>query len=182
MRWVVWLCALAGCGRFGFNPHGSDDDDQDVVDAAADAPRDAEPDGQAHVCAASYTLTVGASKVRVAGPATWLEAEHACEADGFGMHLIQIYNFTDQQKIEGFLDPAPAAWVGISDRKTDNTFLRVIGGLPSYLPWAMGEPNFTGPGCVILDPIARDYIDGDCNQSLMYVCECDLMPVDPTTF
>jgi hypothetical protein len=175
------MCMLAGCGRYGFDPGrgGSGDGGVDALDL--DAPG-AMVDGAGFDCAQTYTLTVNTSKVRIAGPDTWLNGEAACAADGLGHHLVEIANFVDQQKIEGFLGAAPAAWVGLSDRKAENVFLKVIGGLPAYLPWSAGQPSFPGPGCVILDPVAREYHDGDCAQSLKYVCECDGISEDPSTY
>jgi hypothetical protein len=188
VRWIIASFALIGCGRFGFDPQGvaskaSPDGPSGPVDAphmdgAVDAPIDAAP-----ACAASYTLIAGTSKYRLgAAVASWPNAEAACEADGVGMHLPVIEDFVEQQKIEGFLGAAPAGWVGASDRKTDNVFLHVIGGGEPYLPWGATYPSFVGPGCVIVDPVARTYRDGDCAQSLAYVCECDQIPVDPTSY
>jgi hypothetical protein len=193
VRWVIAIFALIGCGRFGFDPEGvaskTNTDapsgpldtaiDARSIDAAIDTPIDA----ASAVCAASYTLIAGTSKYRNGTASTsWTNAEAACEADGVGMHLPVIANFVEQQKIEGFLGAAPAGWVGASDRKTDDVFLHVIGGGEPYLPWGATYPSFVGPGCVILDPVARTYRDGDCAQSLAYVCECDLIPVDPTSY
>lgn len=174
---------LAGCGRLGFDEaRVGADGAVDGFDPDGKSP-DAMPDAAGFAgCPASYTFTLNTSKLRIGGPDTWLGAELACESDGIGMHLVEIANFVDQQVIEGDLGAAPAAWVGLSDRKTENMFLRVIGGLPSYLPWATGEPSFVGPGCVILDPVAREYSEGDCSQMLAYVCECDGISANPTTY
>jgi hypothetical protein len=193
VRWVIASFALIGCGRFGFDPQGvatkTNSDapsgpldtaiDARAIDAAIDARIDAAPPA----CAASYTLIAGTSKYRNGATSTsWTNAEAACEADGFGMHLPVIGDFVEQQKIEGFLGAAPSGWVGASDRKTDTVFLHVIGGAEPYLPWGATYPSFVGPGCVILDRVARTYRDGACTQSLPYVCECDLIPVDPTSY
>ena len=188
MRWVIASVALIGCGRFGFDPQGvasKTNPDASSADTSIDAPRaiDAAIDAFAPACAASYTLIAGASKYRNGTASeSWLAAEAACEADGIGMHLPVIQNFVEQQKIENFLGAALAGWVGASDRKADDVFLHVTGGGEPYLPWGPSFPSFVGPGCVILDPVARTYRDGDCTQSLPYVCECDQIPVDPTSY
>jgi len=181
------IVALIGCGRFGFDPQqvASKTNPDAPLELSNDAPKviDAPPDAFEPGCAASYTLIAGTSMYRLAPTsAAWLDAEAACEADGVGMHLPVIQNYLEQKMIESFLDPAPAAWVGVSDRKTDDSFLHVTGGGESYLPWGATFPSFVGPGCVILDPVARTYRDGDCSQSLPYVCECDQISVDPTSY
>lgn len=181
------MFALIGCGRFGFDPQDvatKTNPDATSPDTNLDAPGiDGAIDASPPPCAASYNLTAGTSKYRVgAASSSWLNAETACEADGVGMHLTVIANIVEQQKIENFLGAAPAGWVGASDRKTDNVFLHVIGGGEPYLPWGATYPSFVGLGCVILDPVARTYRDGDCTQSLSYVCECDQIPADPTSY
>ena len=133
-------------------------------------------------CAATYNLISSTSRYRVAPADTWVNAEKACEADGFGMHLVLIANYAEQQKIEGYVGGTALSWVGISDRKTNDTFLDVSGAAATYLPWAATYPSFAGPGCVILDPVSRNYTDGDCTQALAYVCECDLLAADPTSY
>jgi Lectin C-type domain len=183
------MLALIGC-RFGFDPTavsnktGADAPSGAPPDTKLDAPADSVAiDAPLPACAASYNLVAGTSKYRLgAGSTSWLNAETACEADGVGMHLTVIANFVEQQKIEGFLGAAPAGWVGASDRKTDTVFLHVTGGGEPYLPWGATYPSFAGPGCVILDPVARTYRDGDCAQSLPYVCECDQIPADPASY
>jgi Lectin C-type domain len=184
------MFALIGCGRYGFDPQevatktNPDATSGSPPDTKLDAPGiDGAIDAALPACAASYNLVAGTSKYRLgAASDSWLNAETACEADGVGMHLTVIANFVEQQKIENFLGAALAGWVGASDRKTDNVFLHVIGGGEPYLPWGAGYPSFVGPGCVILDPVARTYLDGDCTQSLPYVCECDQIPADPTSY
>jgi hypothetical protein len=187
------LFVLSACGRLGFESteQVSADANEPLVTATrgtldngignvlVDAPQ---LDAPALVCAASYTLVAGTSFYRVGAATSWTEAEAACESDGVGMHLAVIADFVEQQKIEGFVGGMLDTWIGVTDRKTDNTFLDVTGGATTYLPWAANFPNFAGAGCVFLDPAARKYHDGACTQLLEYVCECDLVAADPASY
>jgi hypothetical protein len=95
--------------------------------------------------------------------------------------LILIDNFADQVKIEGFIDPE-SAWIGLSDRKVDMAFVQVTGSLPTYAMWGAGQPSFLGPGCVMLEPVSRTYIDADCSTLEKYVCACDGIAADQSAY
>jgi hypothetical protein len=77
-------------------------------------------------------------------------------------------------------------WVGLSDRVTDGNFLDVMNeklGGNVYLPgWEGGDPSFAGPGCVKFTPSSRLFLDQDCTTQVAYVCECDGVPAEPSSF
>jgi hypothetical protein len=73
-------------------------------------------------------------------------------------------------------------WIGISDRISENIFLRVTGGSTPFFNWNGGQPNGRGAqNCVAMT--ANDvWHDEECDQAEDYICECDGMEPDPTAF
>jgi hypothetical protein len=173
--------ALPGCGRIGLNDVPKDA----AVDAAA--PDTAIPDAiDASVidpCAPTYTTMIGQSYYRFSGtPTSWDIAEHACEADGRGSHLVVFGGTLEMNKVEEMVS-GTELWVGVTDRVTDGTFLDVMGELPAFLPgWQAMDPSFAGPGCVKFNPSSRLIHDQDCMTQVAYVCECDGVLARPSSF
>lgn len=171
--------ALQSCGRIGLN---------DLVpkDAAADAVPDTAIDARAiDPCAATYTTMIGQSYYRFSGtPTSWDIAEHACETDGRGSHLVVFGSSLEMNKVEEMVQGTPL-WVGFTDRVGEGTFYDVMNEpLQSvYLPgWEAGDPSFAGPGCVEFTPSSRLFHDQDCATQVAYVCECDGVLADPSSF
>jgi hypothetical protein len=175
VRWVPVLVALAGCGRIAFRDAPADA----RVDAIVDAPDANEP---IVPCADSYTATASGSqsRYRLALANTWLNAEHACEADGRGMHLVVI-DPVERNGVEG-IAMGMVIWVGLSDRVTDGTVLAVTGGPPEDAPWDSGGPTLAGPGCVEFNPSSRTIRDVACDTLVPYICECDEIPAQPSSY
>jgi predicted small lipoprotein YifL len=171
VRCLLVIALVAGCGRFGF---------RDAPDAAVDAPPDIAVDAAA--CGPGYDKQLGGlSRYRLAGPDTWDHAERACEADGYGAHLIVFDDVVEMQMSETFENTA--FWIGLSDRIVDNTFLRVIGGVATFTPsWTAGAPSLAGPGCVAFNPPSRTIQDAPCSVVASYVCECDGRPAQPGSY
>jgi len=174
VRWLPILVVTAGCGRIAF---------RDMPDAAGDVAANAiDADEAIAPCAASYTATYGQSRYRLVPAAeTWDSAEHACEVDGRGMHLVLLDDSPERGAIEN-LAMGTVIWVGLTDRLTDGTFLNVTGTMPLFTPWQNNDPSRVGPGCVQFDPSARTYHDVACTTTLAYVCECDEIPANPGSF
>jgi Lectin C-type domain len=195
VRWVALIAVLAGCGRYGFDRTldmtGLDDaalddagpDDGRNDDARLDgatSPGDGAQDGVAAICPTQYSFAIGSSRYRLGGQTTWTAAEASCEADGAGIHLVVIDAASEMTALAA-LSGGSRTWVGISDRKTDNVFLRVIGGVAPYLPWRSGDPSQGGSACAAWDP-PSEYRDESCGQGRQYICECDGIPADPTAY
>ena len=139
-------------------------------------------DGVAIACQSQYTFAIGASRYRVVGGQTaWPAAEASCEADGAGMHLAVLDSAAEMTALAALSGNA-RTWVGVSDRKTDDVFLRVIGGAATFLPWRPGDPSQAGPACAAWDPQPGQYRDEQCTQGRQYVCECDGIPADPAAY
>ena len=149
-------------------------------DAAADAAIDAGID--ATLCPGGYIdLGVPGSRYRIgAAAAPWLQAERDCEddSDGAATHLLVLDDAAELAAI----DPrVTQAWIGLSDRRTENDFLAVTGGHPLFQPWGAGEPNDQfGEDCAEIDgPVINDE---ECNNQQLFVCECDGRAADPATY
>lgn len=169
------IVALIGCGRIDFPRLPNDA----AIDAVPDAPPDVDV---IDPCAATYTTMIGQSYYRFSATgAGWDAAEHACEADGRGSHLVVFDNPVERNMVEGMV-MSTVIWVGVTDRVTDGNFLTVMGEQPSLLPWQNMDPSFPGPGCVQFDPSSRLNHDQDCSTQVAYVCECDGIPARPSSY
>ena len=172
-------------------PIGDAQDEDSISEDAArlvDAPPDVAPpdmappdmapvDAPPTVCPGSYSLVSGQTNpYRLAmTPTDWVSAEAACAADGPGIHLIVMNDSGEHLALTTFT--SQSIWMGTSDRITEGTFLSVTGGVTPFLPWAGGEPSVDD--CVYLNLSAYT---GMCTMSRKYVCECDGLPPDPSTF
>lgn len=178
MRWFAHAVAavvgglLGGCGRIDFRSMPAVDAAlPDAVDASVIDP-----------CAATYVM-IGQSSYRfTATPAEWDVAEHACELDGRGSHLVVFNNTLEMNKIEDMVSNT-VIWVGVTDRVTDGKFLDVMDELPAFLPqWQSMDPSLPGPGCVQFNPSSRLIHDQPCITQVAYVCECDGIPALPASY
>jgi hypothetical protein len=177
---LIIALAAAGCGRFDFH--------EIPIDAAVDAVPDAPPDAAA--CGAGYALQSSTepslSRYRLGTATDWLTAEHACEADGTGAHLIILDESLEMNALEAFFNNADTqVWIGYSDLVVDGTFKFVTSDMTAFLPgWSGGNsmPSHPGPGCVAFDPASRQITDGPCEVALAYACECDGIAVVPANY
>jgi hypothetical protein len=167
--------AQAGCGRIDF--HSAPPAADAAIDAAPDGPTGPEP------CAATYTTMIGQSYYRfTATGASWDVAEHACEADGRGSHLVVFDNTLEMNMVEALVSGA-LIWIGVTDRVADTQFLDVLGDKPSFLPsWEAGDPSLPGPGCIRFNPSSRLIRDQVCGAQVAYVCECDGIVARPSSY
>jgi len=58
----------------------------------------------------------------------------------------------------------------------------VTGGVAPYLPWRSGDPSQVGPACAAWDPQAAQYRDEQCSQGRQFICECDGILADPSSY
>ena len=188
---------MGGC-RFGFDAStradaaGNDDGDAwsngDVgSDGVADGAPDGAPDGSATpdalplICPTGYLPLAGeTSKYRaVTSTDAWLAAEQACETEG--THLV-ILDTAAELAMMVALIPSQNLWVGVTERKVIGQWLKVTGGVASYLPWDTSEPDAANAECVQLDGVTTKLGDQGCNSGRRYVCECDGAPAMPSTY
>lgn len=178
------MCFLvvAGC-RIGFDPQLGDAMPADGMitgDGITDGPR---PDGFLAPCPATYqTVVAMTSKYRPVEntSASWDQAQAACAAEG--QHLA-IFETQNERDVIATLLPTRDFWVGVTDRVTLGTWLTVTGVPATYLPWTVGEPDVvTTERCVETESPAFNYIDQLCSATLRYVCECDGVASDPSSY
>lgn len=154
------LVATAGCGRIAFDPrtHGASGDSALLV------------------CPPGYTADSGGCYRTGAGTAGWVVAEAACEADGIGAHLAVIDNAAEAAVVDRYR-PAPTdlAWIGLTDRVTEGTYMTVTNVPAPYLVFAAGEPDGVTPDCILLGENLQ-LGDTDCATADDYICEYDGIP------
>jgi len=112
----------------------------------------------------------------------WLAAEEDCEAKG--AHLAILDDAVEAMAL------APIAggdsWVGITDFQVEGTWLDVAGRTPPYLVWKSSEPSTGGNDDAAF--VKRTGADlgtldaGNHTTARFYICECDDLVVDPTSY
>ncbi len=158
----------------------------DAAEVPADAAVDAVPD--AATCPATYSRVDGLPSLYrfvVVGD-DWLAAELDCEDDGAttggGTHLVVLDNATEVAGLDPLL--TELAWIGVSDRVTEDSYFRVTGGVSTFPGFRSGEPNDGGPfgveDCVELN--GAELNDEGCGELRRYVCECDGVPAIPAAY
>jgi Lectin C-type domain len=148
------------------------------VDSPFDAPIDMVvlPDGLG--CPVGYATLTGVpthAYRRIGTLTNWQNQVNACKADGANVYLVIPDDATELQAILT-LAGGPT-WVGVNDITTEGTFVTVLGGAATYLPWASGQPdnsgNQGGSDCVEA-LVGGTYDDKRCAAtSLIAVCECE---------
>jgi len=198
MRWARLVILTVGACSFEASPiAGGAGDSGPPADAPggddggsfadSSAPADAAaPDGPAPdtppACPPGYARspTTGGWYRAGAAPAMWLEAEAACEADGAGTHLIVLGGAEDVAAYQ--LSAADHIWIGASDRRIEGTWRWVTGAAETPLPVYL---NPDPEDCGVLDrtlPTGPGRRSALCDRVWDYVCECDEIPADPTSY
>ena len=188
---------LAGCSQF----LGLDTPARIDASGGGDGPRsdsmaaDAKPDGAAPAtCPISYSLVTGlsASHYRVSmNNASWDAAQAACLSDQplnstRHTHLVVI---TDDMELAAITSAMPNdAWIGLSDRITEGTYLWVTDETTTYppasgAPWGTNEPQAgTTVNCVVLAMSVGQLKMQNCGNQRGYICECDNHAADATHY
>jgi hypothetical protein len=170
---LVAATLLAGCGfehgalmSSTVSPDASDD--ADATDAPPDAP----------TCPQTYA---GGYRP-ITTPATWLDAEHACEADAPGLtHLVVLDDDGERAAITAAIQSIGDAWVGIVREPGGNApwpWRYVTGGAASYAPWESTEPNNMSADqyVAVLRLTSGMLYDYGPTNLVFAVCECDMKP------
>ena len=171
----------AACGRVGFDPVAGDAEVAPGDGPSRDGGSDGAIDAQV-TCPGTYLMVAGlTSRYRVFGTSVdWLTAEQRCEQDG--THLWVPDSLMEKTAVIALI-PSNNLWTGVTDRVSLGQWLRVTGGLQTYLPWEPGEPDLDSlQRCVQIDSQMGLFGDHECFDPREYVCECDGAAVDPTTY
>ena len=173
MRSAWCIVALLGCDRvFGLAPVP----DADLVDVA---------------CPNTYSL-VGARHYRLVDHfANWPDAEVACVADGaqFQMRTHLVVLSPDEYDVLDGFTTGTSVWVGLTNQVTLDDFKWVTDEdvpvpPPHMAPWLMSEPTLVDDQrCVERHEVGGTLglADAPCvTQTERFVCECDLLPEDPS--
>lgn len=110
---------------------------------------------------------------------TWVNAQADCKDDVLdATHLIVLTTTAEVTYMDALL--GNDAWIGLSDRVTEGTFVTVTGEPDDQRPFRPGEPN-NGNGnedCVVMAG-GGGLDDRPCGNTHRYLCECDGQPSTP---
>lgn len=119
-------------------------------------------------------------KVVLSTSLDWLAAEQQCELDG--THLWIPDSALEKTEVLA-LAPGENLWTGVTDRISLGQFVRVTGGMQTYLPWEPGEPDIDVlQRCIQIDSQMGLFGDHECPDQREYICECDGVAVVAGTY
>jgi hypothetical protein len=95
--------------------------------------------------------------------------------------MVVVDTAVELTAIVGLL-PGQNIWTGVTDRIAVGTFRKVTGPNATYLPWDASEPDASATECVYIDSVTLKFSDQDCGSGRRYVCECDGVAVDLTSY
>ncbi len=169
-------------------PNGGDcDDDEPDVTFAGDEVCDAidndcdglvdEPAATNPTCGGCSLFESGSSGYAICGEAaSWTDAQTQC-VDTFGGTLVVIDSAAENTALLALLDEAvPSLWIGLSDLRTEGTFVWADGTALDYNNWNAGEPNDAAGAedCAQISRGTGYWNDFDCTMALPFVCEVAL--------
>lgn len=166
---------------------GTDSDGDGVPDALDNCPKDSNPDqanrdshhfscSAARDCKASTGCSLAVrgdtAYLFCEGPASFDDAHAFCLARG--ADLVVVESEDENAFLAG--SGLPAFWIGLSDRKTEGTFLWVDGSTPKLTFWNEGEPNDSGDGedcgaMLTAGEQAGNWNDYACTSERAFACE-----------
>jgi hypothetical protein len=171
----VVVVALAGCGRFAFDP----------FERAGDAQASDAPPLTAGDCPPSYMFVGGGCyRVAIGGATDWLANEQACEADAVGAHLVVIDDIAEAQTLRSITpDTNVDVWAGATDLVVEGTWRTVTSRTPAFLTWDPGEPdNNTQENCLYFNTRVVNLSSGDCTNGDDFICEFDGVAAVPAAW
>jgi hypothetical protein len=125
-----------------------------------------------------YTLHTTSANI------TWTAAKTACENLQAGAHLVTFETAEEAEYVPGALKPQKRAWIGLSDRATEGTFMWVTGEPVMVTNWRNLEPSNGGStgneDCATtgLSTELWAWNDLDCGGgaagTVTYICEADM--------
>jgi hypothetical protein len=148
------------------------------VDSLFDSPIDNMelPDGLG--CPVGYATLTGVpthAYRRIGNATSWQNQVNTCKADGANVYLVIPDDATELQAILTLA--GGNTWVGIDDIAVEGSYMTVLGGAATFLPWAAGQPDNSGPGTgsdCIEALVGGTYDDKRCSATTaIAVCECE---------
>uniref|UniRef100_A0A3Q2EA74 C-type lectin domain-containing protein n=1 Tax=Cyprinodon variegatus TaxID=28743 RepID=A0A3Q2EA74_CYPVA len=126
----------------------------------------------AHPCPADYISWYENCYKLVEEPATWDEAQTACEEQGGNLASIDMSY--DQAFVAGVVLQGKAdAWIGL--RRKDGSYTWTDGWPVFFTQWGPGEPsNIKDEGCVSMHAsiwFHGTWNDTKCDQAKSYICK-----------
>jgi hypothetical protein len=132
-------------------------------------------------CPADYAPLTGGNPNHVykkaPGNLNWTGQDDYCRSTSARAYLAVPDDAAELTALQGLA--TGTFWVGISDRVTEGTYVKVNGGTATFLPWASGEPDNPGGGggqdCVAATATTistEECTGGTANRPA--ACECEL--------
>jgi hypothetical protein len=176
VKHVVLLAATlaAGCGF----EHGGLMSSTSSPDASDSDAADTPPDSSMRTCPQTYA---GGYRP-ITTTSTWLDAEHACEADAPGLtHLVVLDDDAERAAMTTAIQSIGDAWVGIVRDPGGSApwpWRYVTGGAAAYQPWEGTEPNNMSADqyVAVLRQTSGFLYDYGPTNLVFAVCECDMKP------
>ncbi|XP_061907920.1 galactose-specific lectin nattectin-like [Entelurus aequoreus] len=139
----------------------------------------AAPPIEAPACPTGWTRLDCRCFIFQAGPATFAEAEAACQAiDG---NLASLRNSLENALAYQLVKDAnsgaiPDTWIGLFDSVDEGNFFWVDGSKSSFRNFRSGQPDdFEGAeDCVEIHRVEERWNDDGCGDSRAYLCSLDL--------
>jgi hypothetical protein len=171
--------ACASGRRFGSLSGGFANQCVDASDAGTETMGDAPvdnmtlPDGLG--CPVGYAKLTGITTThlyrRIGASASWQSQVNGCKADGANVYLVIP---DDGTELSAILTLAGGnTWVGVDDLAMHGTFVTVLGGTATYLPWAAGQPSGPAGSDCVQAMTADTYDVKRCSNGMIAVCECE---------
>jgi hypothetical protein len=172
-----YTCALdCNDGDGGVHP-GAEDVCNDGIDQDCSGLADDDPS-----CPECYSIVAGPrTYLSCHTPRAWADARAQCLAEGADLVVL------DSPLEESALTAVWAAfayhncWLGLTDADSEGVFVTVAGELPTWTPWADGEPNNWNDAEDCAEHVMTgSWNDLDCLVDRAVVCElpCTATPVD----
>lgn len=180
MAVVVGACGFSMPASVGSGSDAATDGSPVPIDVALACPANYKPLPGAP---SMYRVVGGTMAVPTAGRTTWIGAELDCRDDGTGTHLAIPETQAENQAFVDVLSGA-SRWLGVTDRKTEGTWVPIIATTGWFARWAGGVPG--ADDCLLLSRTsfheAMPCQSGDPQWNKGFICECDGALVDATSF
>ena len=158
---------------------GNTTDDGGTVDTPVTPTDGATSDVPSAGCPAGYVALTGVPghlyKV-VPTTANWATQHQACRLTSLAAYLAVPDTIEELTAMDAIAN-ATNYWVGITDSATEMTWLNVLGGAQTFLPWQPPAPDNDAGGqgedCVEALSALHTINDLRCNMSLPAICECN---------
>ena len=167
------LGVLGACGRLGFEPSRSSSDASRTDGDGLSLEAGACPPGYERFATSCYRISLKGA----GGGGTWLDAEHACEADAVGAHLVVIGDEVERSGLVAGVDVVESTWIGTTKRQSPA--YRTVVDTAAFL--ALGTQTEPSEACLSIQLDGLMYLHS-CPDVRDYLCEFDGVAAVPGAY